>query len=83
MVVSGYIISKLAQMVLLRDIKLELLPNVSHGNMALTMRRLLLNCQSLLCLHFFVIEASRQWKLFQMDVKNIFLNDDLSKEVYI
>lgn len=27
--------------------------------------------------------ASRRWSLFQMDVKNVFLNDDLNEEVYM
>ena len=29
------------------------------------------------------VAASRQWKLFQIDIKNAFLNGDLSEEVYI
>ena len=31
----------------------------------------------------FAIYAARKWPLFQMDVKNVFLNGELSKEVYI
>ena len=30
-----------------------------------------------------VITAAKQWKMFQMVVKNIFLNGDLSEEVYM
>ena len=30
-----------------------------------------------------VVFAARKWPLFQMDVKNTFLNDELSEEVYM
>ena len=39
-------------------------------------------CLSSICT-LLVVVASRQWKLFQMDVKNAFLNGDLSEEIYI
>jgi hypothetical protein len=29
------------------------------------------------------VAAVRHWQLFQMDVKNVFLNDDLAEEVYM
>ena len=30
-----------------------------------------------------VVSAAHKWPLFQMDVKNVFLNGELSKEVYM
>jgi hypothetical protein len=30
-----------------------------------------------------VVAASRHWSLFQIDVKNVFLNGNLSEEVYM
>ena len=30
-----------------------------------------------------VVSAARKWSFFQMDVKNAFLNGELSKEVYM
>ena len=32
---------------------------------------------------FLVVAAASKWDLFEMDVKNVFLNGDLSEEVYM
>ena len=42
----------------------------------------LVACLSSVCT-LLVVAASRQWKLFQMDVKNAFFNRDLSEEAYM
>lgn len=68
LVVSGSIRSKLAQIVLLRDIKLNLLLKVSHRNTTLTIRRLL---------------PQLPRSSFKINVKNTFLNGYFSKEVYM
>ena len=68
---------------LLSDIRLVLLQNVLHKSMGLIMKRPLLR---LLESHLFepsAIAAASKWDLFPMDVKNAFLNGDLSEEVYM
>ena len=32
---------------------------------------------------FIVLAAFQQWPLYQLDVKNAFLNEDLQEEIYI
>ena len=32
---------------------------------------------------FIAVYTARKWPLFQMDVKNVFLNGELSEEVYM
>ena len=68
---------------LLSDIRLVLLQNVLHKSMGLIMKRPLLR---LLESHLFepsAIAAASKWDFFQMDVKNVFLNRNLSEEVYM
>jgi hypothetical protein len=69
-------------MVLLIGIKLNLLLEVLRKSTVWTMRRVLL--MLLAFVHaLLTIVASCHWSLFQMDVKNTFLNGDLSEEVYM
>ena len=75
--------SRLTLMGLLSDIRLVLLQNVLHKSRGLIMKRPLLR---LLESHLFepsAIAAASKWDFFQMDVKNVFLNRNLSEEVYM
>uniref|UniRef100_A0A2N9EIU4 Reverse transcriptase Ty1/copia-type domain-containing protein n=1 Tax=Fagus sylvatica TaxID=28930 RepID=A0A2N9EIU4_FAGSY len=60
---------------------------ICSGTMGLTMRRLLSPVARITSVRTSVrllaIAAVHQWPLFQMDVKNAFLNGDLTEEVYM
>ena len=83
LVISGSTKSRLTLMGLLSDIRLVLLQKVLHKSMGLIMKRPLLR---LLESHLFepsAVAAASKWDFFQMDVKNVFLNRNLSEEVYM
>ena len=83
LVVSGFTRLRLALMSPLSATRLVLLQKVSHRSMGLIMKRPLLR---LLESHLFepsAVAAASKWDFFQMDVKNVFLNRNLSEEVYM
>ena len=83
-VVNGIIRSRLSRMALLTATRLALLPGVLLRSLGLIMRRLfapMTRLSSIMTL--FASYVTRKWLLFQMDVKNDFLNGELSEEVYM
>ena len=68
---------------LLSDIRLVLLQKVLHKSMGLIMKRPLLRLLESHLFEPFAVAAASKWDFFQMDVKNVFLNRNLSEEVYM
>jgi len=76
--------SRLVLMVLLTDTRLAFWPEVLLRSMVWIMRRPFAPVARLSSMRaLLAIAASRHWSLSQMDVKNAFLNGDLSEEVYM
>uniref|UniRef100_A0A2N9J561 Integrase catalytic domain-containing protein n=1 Tax=Fagus sylvatica TaxID=28930 RepID=A0A2N9J561_FAGSY len=76
--------SRLDQMVLLIATRLVSLPKDSLKSMALNYEETFAPVAHLSSVRTLIaVSASRHWPLFQMDVKNAFLNGELTEEVYM
>ena len=71
-------------MVLLNGTRIVSLPVDSHRSMVLIIRRLLPPVTKMTSIHtLLTLASSRQLPLYQIDVKNVFLNGDLSEIFYM
>ena len=83
-IVNGFIRSRLDRMALLITTRLALLPGVLVRSMRLIFEETFAPVVRLSSVRtLIVVSAACKWSLFQMDVKNAFLNGELSEEVYM